>query len=206
MIENVNTLTIKRYSLFDKTNKLRYLKSRWNILPIFLFKDKLLKLAFEIHKRLSGSTIDGSLDKEEHKINSINKIQLLIALYQAAFNLLENVETINRWKKIAGLELTKMKNLKEYTDKIFKYTGYTIKTMKDLVLVRNEIDRRTEKYAEFFPEDEEKTTKKGASFMQVYMGVISVMDITFNYDMIMSDFFEAKEDAYKRTKKLNPNA
>lgn len=204
MIENINTLTIKKYSLFDKTNKLRYLKCWWNILPTFLFKKKLFELASSIHKRLSGIKLDSDFEKEVHRINSINKIQLLIALYQAAYNLLENLASVNVWKRSMGLEETKPENLKEYTDKILKYTGYKIKTVKDLVLVKNEIDRLSEKFAEFFPK-EKITNKKGATFMQIYLGVISVMDIPFSYDMIMSDFLEAKDDAYERIKKMKSN-
>jgi len=203
MIENINTLTVKRYSLYDDTNKLRYLKKWWNILPAFLFKKELSKLAHEIHNKLSGSTINKSFDKEIHKINSIDKIQLLIALYQAASNLLINLANVNKWKREIGLKETDAKNLKHYTDKIFKYTGYTIKGLDDLDLLKNEIDRRTEKFAEFFPKEDKKDIKDGASFMQVYLGVISVMDITFNYDMTMKHFFEAKDSAYKRIKKMN---
>lgn len=205
MIHNENTLNIKQYSLYDRTSKLRYLKKWYNILPTIFFRKRLEAFAFEIHRKLGGSEVDNAFEKEIHKINSIDKIQLLIALYQAVYNLLENLDVINQWKGLIGLKKTEAKNLKEYTRKIKKYTGYTIENKSDLKKLNSEIERRTEKFAEIFP-DTEKEDKKGATFMQIYMGVISVMGIQFNYKMVMADFFEAKEDAYNRIKKQESNA
>ena len=204
MIHNLNTLTVKKYSFFDRTNKFMYLKRSWNILPSILFKKRLTALALSIHQRLSGKNINAEFEKEIHKISSADKIQLLIALYQAAYNLLVNLEYVNDWKEIIGLEKTKPEHLQEYTDKILKYTGYKITCSDDLVLLKNEIERRTEKFAEFFPADKVEN-KKGANFMQIYMGVISIMDLPFSYDMSMSDFFDAKDNAYERIKKMKSN-
>jgi len=201
MIKDLNTLTVKSYSLFDKTDDYSHFKKWYNIFPTILFKKKLLKLATTIHNKLSGSKSDPLLDKEVHRINSINRIQLLIALYQAAYNLLENLTKVNEWKKSAGLKETEYKYLKQYTDKIFKYTGYEIKTVADLSMLINEIDRLTEKYAEFFTNNNKSV--KGVTFMQIYMGVIAIMNLPFNYEMTMSDFFEAKDVAQEMIKDKN---
>ncbi len=202
MIESINTLTVKKYSLFDKTNKIHYFKKWWNILPANLFSKKIVKLADSIHNKLSGKNIGNTLDKEDHKISLTNRIQLLISLYQATYNLLENLGTINKWKRGIGLKETINNDIKEYTDKILKYTGYTIKKVKDLELLKNEVDRLTEKYAEFFPEDEEEP-KKGATFMQIYLGVISNMNLPFSYEMTMADFFDAFDATTERVKKYD---
>ena len=197
MLKTVHTLTIRDYSLFEKTGDLKYL---------FDGKVKSVdvsELLQEIATGLNGENENSNkLQKDFHKVKSQYRIQLLITLYEAAYNLMVLQADVNTWKGIIGKEPTKLKNLKRYVDKIKSQTGIEIKEISDLAKLKNEIQRWVDKFAETFPEKD--NDPNGVTFMQIVLGVFASSGMDLNYEMYMSDFFELK-DQVELMNKTNQN-
>jgi len=185
VLKTIHTLTIRDYSLFEKTGDLKY-----------LFDGKVkdvdvAELLQEIATGLNGENENSvKLQKDFHKVKSQYRIQLLITLYEAAYNLMVLQKDVNTWKEIIGREPTKLKNLKRYVDKIKNQTGIEIKEISDLADLKKEIQRWVDKFAEVFPVKE--NDPNGVTFMQIVLGVFAASGMNLNYEMYMSDFFELK--------------
>jgi len=186
VLKTTHTLTIRYYSLFEKTGDLKYL---------FDGKVKSVdtsELLQEIATRLNGENENSNkLQKDFHKVKSQYRVQLLILLYEAAYNLMVLQADVNTWKEIIGKEPTKLKNLKRYVDKIKSQTGIEIKEISDLADLKKEIQRWVDKFAEVFPKQD--NDPNGVTFMQIVLGVFAASGMNLNYEMYMSDFFELKD-------------
>ena len=186
MLKTVHTLTIRDYSLFEKTGDLKYL---------FDGKVKSVdvsELLQEIATGLNGENENSNkLQKDFHKVKSQYRIQLLITLYDAAYNLMVLQADVNTWKEIIGKEPTKLKNLKRYVDKIKSQTGIEVKEISDLADLKKEIQRWVDKFAEVFPKQD--NDPNGVTFMQIVLGVFAASGMNLNHEMYMSDFFELKD-------------
>lgn len=195
MLKTVHTLTIRDYSLFEKTGDLKY-----------LFEGKIKQIDIsnllqEITIGLSGENENSNkLQKEIHKVKSQYRIQLLITLYEATYNLLVLQKELNYWKEKIGKKPTELKNLELYVNKIKKATGIEIKEVGDLLKLKREIERWVDKFAENFPEKD--TDPDGMTFMQIVLGVFAAMNMTLNYEMYLSDFFELKKSAEYLNKQI----
>ena len=196
MVKTIHTVTIKDYSLYEKTDNLRiFCRVPW------LYKKRLDELLAEIAKGLGSGENDELLEKEHWRLTSLYRIQELIILYNGVQNLLINKIQIDTWLKDIGKEPRgNYDNLKTYTDKIEKESGIKIETIEDLLKLKKKIDFYTVKYHENFLQEEKK---EGITFDQIVVGVfISALKLNIDYDMPLSMFFSLKESVEKQSKKI----
>lgn len=198
MIKSIHTLTIHDYSLFEKTGDVKYLLTRW------MRKPNIDPLLTEIAKGLeSESNQDQQLQKEFHRLKSVYRIQYLLTLYQAAYNLLINKMRIDVWRAAIGKTKTSnYLNLIEYVDKIKEATGIEIRPETwddDMIALHNEIDLWTDKYKQNFLN---QPKGEGMTFMQIVLGVFAALQFPLNDTLSMSDFLLMKSEAEKLSKRL----
>jgi hypothetical protein len=201
MLKTIHTLTIHDYSLFEKTGDIKYLLTGrvWN--PK---KENIEPLLNEIIKGLNSETNqDQELQKEFHRLKSVYRIQYLITLYQAAYNLLINKMKIDEWKAIIGKgKPSNYLNLIDYVEKIKEATGIEISPetwADDMVALSKEVELWTDKYQQNFL-NQPKT--EGMTFMQLVFGVFAALQFPLNDQISMSDFFLMKQEAEKLSKHL----
>ena len=198
MLKNIHTLTIKSFSLYDRTHKVSYLM-RFGFGGRF-YKEGIKTLLEEIAIGLAGeANTSAQMESEHHRITSYDRISYLSTLYAATYNALINKSKINVWLKLVGRKPTKNTNLKIYVDKIKDSTGIEIKEVGDMVKLQRVIDRWIEKYHEHFMK--ERGGEKVLTFMKIVMGVFSALDMRIEYSMPIADFFELKEQAAEMVKK-----
>jgi len=201
MVKSIHTITIEDYSLFEKTGKSKYLCRFY--LP-FICDSRIKDLLIEISRNLSGQNeSDKSLQKEQHKLKSVYRIQYLVTLYEATRNLLVHRIEVDRWLKDIGRKTkSSYKNLEVYIEKIETATGIKIKTVDDLLKLKNSIDFWAAKFKESFPDDDKK---EGLTFGQIVIGVFSANQLAWNDKMKLSDFFEWKKRAELIANKIKDN-
>lgn len=200
MIHSIDTMTVGRYALFDRTNKVKYLKRWYNILPVALFKKQLIKFTEDFQILISGNEADYELETEKQRIISSNNLIALVALYYGLHNLLINKVQVNIWKRLFKKVETETGNIKFYTDRVEKLTNIKIKKLLDLKRLEKEIERRTDKHIERFPEKKPDEAKKAISFLALAIAVFSMMGMPYNENMTLAGFSELKTIAEKRAK------
>ena len=195
MVKTIHTITIKDYSLFEKTDNLRI------FCPVpWLYKKRLDELLIEITKGLGSGGSDELLEKEHWRLTSLLRLQELITLHNGVQNLLVNKIRVDKWLAELGKKPHgNYDNLKTYTEQIEKSTGIKIEKIEDLIKLKKKIDFYTEKYHEHFMQEEQK---EGITFDQIVVAVfISAMKSNIDYDMPLSVFFSLKETVEKQVKK-----
>jgi hypothetical protein len=220
VLKSIHTLTIREYSLFEKTGEVKYLleECKYCYGKGFINNKECKKcngtgrvvtkkplntslLLQEISIGLNGENENtAQLQKENHKLKSQYRIQLLITLYDACYNLMVLQTELNEWKILIGDKPTDLKNLKKYTDEIKRVTNIEIETIEDLLKLKKEIERWTDKYAENFPKSD--IEKEGLTFMQIVLGVFAATNMSLDYQMYLSDFFILKKDAEELNKRM----
>lgn len=197
MVKNLDYITVRDYSLFERTKNHKYL-CRFNV-PFKLIEKQLAKLLNEITEKLS--TIDEvvTIQKETHRISSLYRIQKLTLLYESLQNLMVNRLVINEWRKQLKLKLKDISEIKKYSDIAEQTTGRRIEKLEDLKWLKDKIEFWISKYKEHF--DVKQDTEK-VTFMQIVMGVFSAMNMDIQYDMCLNDFFLLKEEAEKLSRKM----
>ena len=199
MLKRIEHITIRDYSLFEQSNDVRYLM-RFMFLPRKLINSKKLEsLLIGIFSNLTEkSETDKAIKREYHRMKSMYRIQMLVALHQATSNLLNQVK-VNRWKEEIGKKSTELINLKKYVAQIESATGIKIEKPEDLEKLDKEIQRWVDKYKENFEVKQEKSEGK-LTFMQIVMGVFASMNMGLNYEMYLNDFFMLKKEAERVAK------
>lgn len=194
MIKDINHITIRDYNLFEKTGNPRSLIS-----GLFWKKKNLESRLLEIAQNLgSEKDKDQVLKKEHHRLSSLFRIEYLIVLYESTYNLLVNKTQIDVWKSAIGKNKgSDFTNLIDYVAKIEEQTGIVIDPdnwQTGMIGLKWEIDRWTDKYAENFTN---QSKEDGVTFMQIVLGVFSVLKFPINEEICLSDFFEMKRQAEK---------
>ena len=193
MVKSINTLTIRQYSMFERTGRARYLM----YLPLPFFRKQLERLIREIAEKLGGDDKVG-LSKEWHRVKSIQRIQYLTVLYQAVFNLMINQTQINAYREALGKTVKENKNLIGYLKQIQKEAKIVVSCPEDLIKLAKHIEVLNSKYLERFKELPEP---KGMTFSQIVIAVFSTMGMNIQYNVTMADFFELKKQAEEISKK-----
>jgi hypothetical protein len=199
VLKSIHHITIRDYSLFEKTGSPRSL-----VRGFWYRKKDLERLLSQIAIGLgSDQNEDQALKKEHHRLSSLFRIEYLIVLYEATYNLLVNKMQVDVWKAaVKKGKPSEYTNLIEYVEKIRTETGIEIDPenwWESMIALKWEIDRWTDKYQENFV-SQEKTD--GVTFMQIVMGVFSILKFTINDQICMSDFFEMKRQAEKIVRKM----
>jgi len=196
LAKTIHTLTIGEYSLYHRTANIKHLKRFWWC-PNWLVD--VSDLVNEIDAELGGGTNE-KLQKEKHKLNSQYKIQKLIVLYQALVNTLVHETQVNIWRKEIGKPIKESKNSKTYIDDLYDTCQIKIKSIDDLKRIISEIERRVDKFKEYFTD---KPVENGLTFDELMMGYLSASNqqIGTSYNMKMSHFISLKKDIDKQVLK-----
>ncbi len=192
-IHNIKTLTIREYGIIDETNNISLLKKRFNPFPVSWFNTDAF---FEEFKTIF-SLNNNDLLNEKYRILSYYKIIELDQILKVLIILMQS----ENHRAIYGL-LFKRKikniNLDFYTERVKKLTGIEIKDGKDLKRLKDETQRQLDKYNERFKKPKKEQPK--VSFMEVVLGVFSIMEMSFIPDMTLYEFGKLKKIADKKIK------
>ena len=194
MLHTVGTLSIRKYSEIDRTGDLSILKRWYNPFPVKWFNTEKF---FEEFSTIFSHNKDKTLLNERYRILAFYK---LIALDRILKTLLILMDNSNERSLFSELFKRKPKdaNLDFYTEKVKKMAGIEIKKGEDLERLKNEIQRLLDKYNERYNKKEKSQPK--ASFMEVVLGVFSVMDMDYVPEMTLAEFGKLRELADKKIK------
>lgn len=199
MIHTVNTMTIGRYALFDRTKEVRYLKMWYNPFPASWFKKQLNKFTEDFQLIVNSSDYGYEQEMEMDKIISGNNIIQLSALYTGLYNSLVYKIQVNQW--LRGVNKPQQKvDLKYFVDRVEKLTNINIEKLSDLEKLSNEIQRRVDKHIEMYPVKEKDEDREEITFLGLVMGVFNMVDWSYNGNMTLAGFKEVKLLADKRAK------
>ncbi len=193
MIHTVNTISIRTYGEVDRTGNLSLLKRWFNVFPIRFFN--VQNLITKIGQGLNTG-VDAMLINEVAKMMLYNKILLLEALHMAIYNLIVLKPDNDQW----GVTKNKKTNLGEYLVKVKELAQIEIKDLLGLGKLGKEVQRLKDKYQERFNEQ----PKKGEAipFTQYAYSVFVLMEMPYNGETKMSEFFELVKLAGEKSKQL----
>ena len=185
--------------MYVDTGDRKYIKHRFNPLPVGLFRKKIQQTLTEIEKRMQVFD-DNYLHKTWDRIYDENTITLLNLLYDACYNLMVNRVRINNKLKEFNKKQKPAGNLETYKKLIEQHSGIRVETPEDLLKLGNEIERLKAKYLEHYQE-EAKPTTEGVTFNKIVMSIFDVM----NYgspEMRLVEFIAQKELAEAKSSSL----
>lgn len=186
-------MTIRQYGELDRTGDLSLLKKWYNPLPVRIFKiDKFFQ---EVAIGLKSDS-DAKLFHEVGKVLSLNKLMMLEVLYYAIYNCIVLKASNDQW----GVTEHKKTNFIEYRDKIKHLTGIEIKTPDDITNLKKEIERLTDKYNERYKDEPEDT--KSVPFIEYSYSIFMIVEMDYNPDMRLSEFFNLITTASNRLKQI----
>jgi hypothetical protein len=193
MIHTIHTLSIRQYGIIDSTENLSLLRRWWNPLPVGWFD--VQKVITEIGRSLN-SGIDKMIVYEASKIILLNKIMMLEALYNGIYNLI----VLKPFNDSFGITKKNKTNLTEYIKMVEKITTIMIKDLDGLKRLKNEIQRLGDKFTERF---KEQPKGKSIPFIQYAYSVFALMEMPYNPDLKMSEFFDMIITADKKATQLD---
>ena len=199
IVKNIDTLTISDFDLYERNDNARYLM-KFHFPALKIFAKKIEELTSEIAGRLIGDDFfEGNKDRELHRLESLNRINHLSALWGGAFNIMAFKPRIDKWAELIEVKCTSTdKDLKIYLDKIKNKTGIDIEKLEDLERLQSEIDRWVEKYHELFLSGKQV---KGMTFMQTVIATFSAVNLgTVDMKMSLARYFEMRNLAIEMNK------
>lgn len=192
-IHNIKTLSVRKYGIIDETGNIKLLKKRFNPFPINWFNTDLF---FEEFKTIF-SLNNNDLVNEKYRLLSYYKIieldqilKVLIVLMQSENN--RAVHSLIFKRKIKNIDLS------FYTERVKILTGIEVKDGKDLERLKNETQRQLDKYNERFNKPKKEQPK--VSFIEVVLGVFSIMEMNYVPEMTLFEFWQLKKIADKKIK------
>lgn len=200
MIHTVYTMTIGMFGQLEKTQDARLLRLWWNPLPIKWFKKRIDKFFNTVSELWSEEENNNELNEQVERIYLINKMLQMSILYDALYSLLIVKAGIDIVLLMANREVKEHPSLQIYKDRVKELTEIEINEPSDLLKLRDEMTRMTDKFKERFPDSE--TEEEKPSFYRAALGVFSVMEMTYNPGMTLVEFAELKKLAEERVKKL----
>lgn len=164
MIKSIDRVRLKHLDKMERTGKVRQLLAWWNILPVFLFKKRLILLVEDIYKQINeGKNNDATFDEleiMEWKIRSILKIHgletcILIVLKDLELSIKFD-HLIKRFKLTRGqrrkIKEVDLSLLGKAIQKIEVYTGIKINGIENIIDVQKELIWLKNKFEQNFNE------------------------------------------------------
>jgi len=196
MIKAIDDVKIKDFDKMKRSGKLSQFKTKWNVLPVFLFKKRLFSLVNEMVKMIESNKIDDDVDLLEFKSSLAVEIIQLEALFQVAYTwLILNVETkvqLNKVRLTRGqrrkIKDEKISRLTSALNKILELTRIDIKGEDQLIQLADYIKHKKDVYKQNCPDpvDQNGETRElylldYASIYAAYMGepVNGLSEMTF---------------------------
>jgi hypothetical protein len=148
-----------------------------------------------------GTDNDNELNEEIDRAYSINQMLQVSILYDALYAALVIKAGVDIMLLLADKDPKEIKNLDYLKQEVKELTGIEINEMQDLLKLRDEMTRLSDKFAERFNQKDDEPSEK-TSFMRGVMAVFSLMEMPYNKDMTLSEFAELKHLADDRRKQL----
>jgi len=192
MIHSINTLTVRKYGIIDETGNLSGLRKWYNPFPVEWFDTEKF---FEQFKTIFSEN-NSDLINEKYRILAFYKI---IQLDTISKTLVVLMQSENNRSLFSLLFKRKIKNINIdfYTEKIKALSGVEVKDGTDLEKLGKELQRLIDKYSERF---KKKEVKSNVSFLEVVLGVFSMMEMDFIPEMTLAEFGRLKKLADKKIK------
>lgn len=188
MIHTVNSLSIRTYGEIDRTGNISLLKRWFNPFPVTWFDTD--KLFFDV-RGILGENTNNTLSNEIYKQIAYNTILMLDRMLKTMSVLMRNQNDRSLFRVLFKKSVVNYDgNLDFYFEKVKKITGIEIKDGNDLEKLAKEVQRRIDKYNERYPKDEEP--KNEVIFMDIVMGVFSIIGMDYTPGMTMAEFGRLK--------------
>jgi len=205
MIKNFWDITLRDWDVMEKTGSVSRFRSKWNILPVFLFDKRIESVRQELVKKLNDDSSGESEQMENmlwqtESLNNINGIKgnylgLMVELkYKPEINALKKFYQKYTWRR---LRLMKTNHTERYITGIKKYTGIEIKNIEDIEKVRKLLEFKNDKYTENFKPKETGKQEK-IYVMGFALGVYSKLNVMFDPSVTtVIEFIDAKKEVFK---------
>lgn len=208
MIKKIHEITLRDILILEETRKATHLKKiKW--IPFILLKWKFEKLAKDIYDRIGSKSID-DLQNEFEKLLSYRRLQLLEALYNAAYIALFMQTKINVFKLILNQEPIEDKYISEILEKIKRIARIEIKEPGDFKNFEKKIQRYKDKYDERYKntDNEEAEKQPERSTTEIIYSYFQYLREPLNEDMRLLTFLSMRKmaDEKMHAQKLNENA
>jgi len=195
VIHTIHTMTIRQYGELDRTGDMSLLKRWFNPLPVKWFDTERF---FNEFKDSFGNTTDDKQD-EAYRIISYNRIIILDRILRTMAVLMQDHNDRQLFSLMLKQEFKNGDKLKFYIDKVKQLTGIEIKDGDDLNKLQKETQRLLDKYNERYKAEEPKEKQP---FIDIALGVFSIMEMSYNESMVLSEFARLKDLADKKIKQI----
>jgi hypothetical protein len=206
MIKGKYNITIRDYDRVERNGEVYQLKRWYNILPTFLFVDRITSLLTELKNEINNESNDSDIENENifwqtESLNAINAIETCYyGLKGIEFRDLSNsLKTFYQkftWRK---LRIIKSRYSDKYLSEINRIAGIKVTSNKDLERVRKNIEFRKDKYNENFSNDT-KSDGKRVYLIGLAFGIYSYLNQTLDPDKAkVMDYVEARKTAIAKS-------
>jgi len=194
MLHTVNSLTIRKYGEIDRTGNLSLLRKWYNVFPVSWFDAEQFFAEFREIFNINITV------NNVYKTLAYNNILILDRIIKTLTVLMRNENERNLFA-VFFKRTYKGINTDYYIEKIKYLTGIEIKGFDDLNTLQKEIQRKIDKYKERYSD---KKTKQNVEvpFMDIVLGVFSIMEMAYIPEMSLSEFGRLKKLADKKVKAI----
>jgi len=210
MIKNWLDTTVGDFAKMERTGKVSQYKSWYNILPTFLFYNKIRNLVINIGEAFGEKKITDDDESKRYQIISLDKINLLELHLQYVYFILVNqvelqqiLKSVKVKTKFKGVDIEK---LKDSVTAIEDITGIKMDSdpLKKMQEVRAEIEFLRDKYKEnYYTKPEVEEVKEKISILK-YVGQYVMYtggDLQTVSNMKIIDVLNVKDIADEKYKK-----
>jgi len=198
MIHTINTINIRQYGEIDRTDNIAMLRRWWNVFPVAWFNTDLF---FDNYNEIIGN--NSNYTNDAYRILSYNKIIILNQIVKTMSILMKNQNDRSMFKLLFKRQSKDyVGNFDYYVEKVKQITGIVIKDGNDLKALQKEIQRLLDKFHERFKDKQPQQSVEKFSFIDMVLGVFSIMEMAYVPTMKLSEFGRLKVLADKRIKAI----
>jgi len=198
MIHTINTINIRQYGEIDRTDNIAMLRRWWNVFPVAWFNTDLF---FDNYNEIIGNS--SNYTNDAYRILSYNKIIILNQIVKTMSILMKNQNDRSMFKLLFKRQSKDyIGNFDYYVEKVKQITGIEIKDGNDLEALQKEIQRLLDKFHERFKDKQPQQSVEKFSFIDMVLGVFSIMEMAYVPTMKLSEFGRLKVLADKRIKAI----
>lgn len=195
-IHTCKTMTVRQYSLFESGEAKALQRYKW--IPVSWFPDDRAAFVQEFTELFNSD--NDVLDKSWEQLNDQNQIMLMQALAEAIYT-----HTVTRieMKLIAekvGYQMKDDNQLTWYLERVKEITGTELKTLDDIVVFRNEVQRKIDKYNQKYTRP---IKEKSTTILELFTACCRIMEVTHDYTrMTLWEFAQFKRQAEDHSRRL----
>jgi len=194
-------MTIGRYGQLDKTKDARLLRRWYNPFPVKWFHGRIDHFFEQVHEVI-GADGGNELTEGIERAYMVNRLLQLSVLYNAIYSAMVVKAGIDITLLMMGRKPGKVENLDYYKEQVRDMTGIEIKEIGDIIKLRDEMTRLTDKFQERFNTTSTQESTEAPSFYRGVMAVFSLMEMTYTDRMTLAEFGELKTLADERRRQI----